>query len=388
MRRLNGIVWVFLLVEFIDELTYGAGEAAWPLIRHDLGLSYTQIGLLLSVPNLFGSMVEPALGILGDTRWRRTVVLTGGVVFAITLAGVAGAWCFAVMLSALLLHYPASGGFVNLVQAELMDLAPDRRDQNMARWTAAGSLGVVVGPLVLGGACLIGSGWRGVFLGLAVASAAAVALSARVPFHRDGQSDEEQLGLRRGLVEAVSALRRGEVIRWLVLIQFSDLMLDVLFSLLALYFVDVVGLSPAQATIAVSAWTVTGLLGDLLLIPLVERVNGLAYLRVSAVVELLLFVAFLLMPIPWLKLVLVGLLGMLNAGWYAILKARLYGAMPGRSGTVMAVSNLGGWLGSLMPLGLGIAAQHWGLGPAMWLLIAGPVALLVGLPRRRLGKGA
>jgi len=333
-------------------------------------------------------MVEPALGILGDTRWRRTVVLTGGVVFAITLAGVAGAWCFAVMLSALLLHYPASGGFVNLVQAELMDLAPDRRDQNMARWTAAGSLGVVVGPLVLGGACLIGSGWRGVFLGLAVASAAAVALSARVPFHRDGQSDEEQLGLRRGLVEAVSALRRGEVIRWLVLLQFSDLMLDVLFSLLALYFVDVVGLSPAQATIAVSAWTVTGLLGDLLLIPLVERVNGLAYLRVSAVVELLLFVAFLLMPIPWLKLVLVGLLGMLNAGWYAILKARLYGAMPGRSGTVMAVSNLGGWLGSLMPLGLGIAAQHWGLGPAMWLLIAGPVALLVGLPRRRLGKGA
>ncbi|HOS95239.1 MAG TPA: MFS transporter, partial [Armatimonadota bacterium] len=156
MRRLNGIVWVFLLVEFIDELTYGANEAAWPLIRRDLGLSYTQIGLLLSIPNLFGSLVEPALGVLGDTRWRRTIVLTGGVVFAVTLAGVAGAWCFPVMLAALLLHYPASGGFVNLAQAELMDVAPDRRDQNMARWTAAGSLGVVVGPLILGGACLIG----------------------------------------------------------------------------------------------------------------------------------------------------------------------------------------------------------------------------------------
>jgi len=182
-------------------------------------------------------------------------------------------------------------------------------------------------------------------------------------------------------VEAVAALKRGDVIRWLLLLQFSNLMLDVLFSLLALYFVDVVGLSPAQATVAVTAWTTTGLLGDLLLIPLVERVDGLAYLRVSALVELVLFVGFLLMPIPWAKFVLVGLLGMLNAGWYAILKARLYGTMPGRSGTVMAVSNLGGWLGSLMPLGLGVAAQRWGLGSAMWFLIAGPVALLVGLPR-------
>ncbi len=42
---------------------------------------------------------------------------------------------------------------------------------------------------------------------------------------------------------ALSALRRGEVLRWLVLLQFSDLMLDVLLGFLALYFVDVAGLT-------------------------------------------------------------------------------------------------------------------------------------------------
>ncbi len=41
---------ILLLIEFLDELVFGAGEAAWPLIRDDLALSYDQIGLLLGIP--------------------------------------------------------------------------------------------------------------------------------------------------------------------------------------------------------------------------------------------------------------------------------------------------------------------------------------------------
>lgn len=36
--------FMYLLIEFVDELIFGAGEAAWPLIRTDLGLNYVQIG--------------------------------------------------------------------------------------------------------------------------------------------------------------------------------------------------------------------------------------------------------------------------------------------------------------------------------------------------------
>ena len=107
---------------------------------------------------------------------------------------------------------------------------------------------------------------------------------------------------KTGLVDALRALRRPEVLRWLTLLQFSDLMLDVLLGFLALYFVDVAGVTPTQAGMAVAVWTGVGLLGDLLLIPLLERVRGLSYLRVSTVIELLLFPAFLLVPGFWAKL--------------------------------------------------------------------------------------
>ncbi len=158
-------------------------------------------------------------------------------------------------------------------------------------------------------------------------------------------------------------------------------MLDILYSFLALYLVDVAGLPPDIASLGVAIWTGMSLLGDLLLSPLIERVSGLSYLRVSVVLELLLFPTFLLAPTLPLRLVALGLLGLFNAGWYSVLQGRLYSAMPGQSGTVMTLGNLAGLAGKFIPLVIGLLAQRFGLGTAIWLLILGPVALLIGLPR-------
>lgn len=149
--------------------------------------------------------------------------------------------------------------------------------------------------------------------------------------------------------------------------------------LLALYLVDVAGLTGPQAAIGVAVWSGVGLLGDLLLIPLLERVRGLDYLRWSTLVELVLYPAFLLVPGLGPKFVLLGLLGFFNAGWYSVLKAQLYAAMPGRSGAVMTVGNLFGLVGGFVPLGLAAVAQRFDLRVTMWLLLLGPLALLVGL---------
>jgi cyanate permease len=63
----------------------GAKGAALPLIRHDLGLSYEQVGLLASVPLLVGGFLELPMGVLaGQGRRRRLVILGGGVLFLLT----------------------------------------------------------------------------------------------------------------------------------------------------------------------------------------------------------------------------------------------------------------------------------------------------------------
>src|ERR1700687_4099928 len=87
-RLLRGaalFVFTLLAIEFLDELGFGAREAAWPLIRSDLGLSYAQIGLLLGVPNLIAAIIEPVLGILGDVWKRWLLIVGGGVLFTLAL---------------------------------------------------------------------------------------------------------------------------------------------------------------------------------------------------------------------------------------------------------------------------------------------------------------
>ncbi len=386
VRRTTFFVLVLLAIEFLDEFVFGAREAAWPLIRTDLGLSYAQVGLLLSLPSVVSSVVEPVFGILGDVWKRRVLVLGGGAVFGGALLLTAFSQGFPILLLSFILLYPASGAFVSLSQATLMDVAPERRQQNMARWTASGSVGVVMGPLALSGATALGLGWRGVFALFAGLALVVLAAAWRVPHTGFPVSSEDHPGVERrsfraGLGGAWRALRQREVLRWLVLLEFSDLLLDVLLGFLALYFVDIVGTTEAQAAAAVAVWSGVGLVGDLLLIPLLERLSALRYLRISAVVELVLFVALLGVPAVGAKLGLLALLGLFNAGWYSILQAELYSTLPGQSGTVMTLTNVVGLVGSLMPLGLGLVAQQVDLRAAMGLLVLGPAALLVGLPR-------
>ena len=395
MKRFTPFILTLLLIEFLDELVFGAREAAWPLVRDDLGLTYVEIGLLLAMPGFIASFVEPVIGILGDVWKRRALVLGGGIFFAGALFLTAASQNFWVLLLSFVIFYPSSGAFVSLSQAALMDEEPGRHEQNMARWTFAGSLGVVAGPLALGAAIWLNLGWRGlyaVFGGLTlllVVIAARYRFSAKSPVPTES-GEEPSLGFRQGLHLAFQALKRREVLRWLVLLEFSDLMLDILLGFLALYLVDITGVTPAQAGIGVAVWSGLGLLGDFLLIPLLERpaptygegVKGMDYLRVSVVVELILYPLFLLIPGYWIKLVILGLMGLFNAGWYAILKGQLYASMPGQSGMVMTLGSVSGLVGQLIPLGVGAFAQRLGLDWAMWIMLLGPVALLVGIPGR------
>ena len=111
---------VLLAIELLDELVGGSRAAAWPLIRHDLHLSYAEIGLVLALPGLFGSALDPLIGAAGDTGRRGLLMAAGGLVFALSAVLSAAAVGFWTLLVALLIGNPATGAFVSLAQATLI----------------------------------------------------------------------------------------------------------------------------------------------------------------------------------------------------------------------------------------------------------------------------
>jgi MFS transporter, FSR family, fosmidomycin resistance protein len=368
-----------LSIELLDELVWGTRSAAWPLIRHDLSLTYAQVGLVLAIPGFVGSALDPLVGVFGDTPRRRALLVLGGVGFAVSAALSSLALGFWMLLVALVLGNPATGAFVSLTQATLMDLDPAKRERNMARWTLAGSFGYVGGPVLLAAALWFGLGWRSPLALLAVAAVPLTLAARRLPnvASVDGRT------ARESFAHTLGALRRPDVLRWLALLEASDLLVDVFHGFLALYRVDVARFDPRAAALGVAVWTGAGLLGDWLLLSVLRRFDGRRYLRVTSLAALAVYPTFLLVTDGGVKLMLVAVLGVLNSGWYAIPKAGLYVSLPGRSGATVAVGGLGGLAGASVPLVLGFVASNVGLAATMWILVLAPVALLALTPRRR-----
>jgi FSR family fosmidomycin resistance protein-like MFS transporter len=145
--------------------------------------------------------------------------------------------------------------------------------------------------------------------------------------------------------------------------------------------VDVGRATEAQAGVAVTVWLAMGLITDFLFIPFIDRQkNSINFIRRTALIEIFAFGIFLLTPgfIP--KLVIVILVNLLNTGWYPILQGRLYSSLPGQSASIMAIGSVTAPIAKFFPFLIGFLADQFGLQTAMWILILGPIALLIGLP--------
>ncbi|HWF82829.1 MAG TPA: MFS transporter [Streptosporangiaceae bacterium] len=382
-----------LAIEALDELIDGTKGAAFPVVRADLHLSYTQVGLLIAMPLLVGSLIELPLGLVaGYGRRRNRLVLTGGIAFAGALAVVGLAQSFWVLLIGMVAFFPAAGAFVSLTQAALMDAEPGKHQQHMAAWNLAGSAGAVAGPLLLASVLFAGGTWRTAYLLLAFAALATTAVAAfsgparaRISPERPagldeaGQDDDEDR--RPTVAEALRAVRDPRVARWLVLLQVIDLLLDVLTGYVGIYLVDVARASPALAAVGVAIRLAAGLVGDAIWVAASSRLSGRKTLMATAAAACALYPAFLLLPGLGAKLAVLAALSVATACWYPVGQAELYGSLPGRSGVAVFALSAAGMAGAAGPLLVGLAAQRIGLSLAMVGLAITPVAVLAILPR-------
>lgn len=378
-----------LAVELADELVDGVKSAALPLIRGDLGLSYGEIGLLAAVPLLAGSLIELPVGVLaGAGERRRRAVLAGGLVFIAALLAAATAGSFGWLLAAFVIFFPASGAFVSLTQAALMDAGQDRREQLMARWTLAAGAGAVGGPLLLSAVVAAGGTWRTAYLVLAaVAGVTWVALASlgHRLFSRTGPPGEDAEPEPAGFGAVLRALRDVAVLRWVALLEVADLLLDVLTGFVALYLVAAEEVSAGQAALAVGVRLAADLAGTAALIPLLARYSGRAVLRASAVAAAVAYPAFLLVPGFWAKVAVLAVLSVATSAWYPVLQAQLYACLPGASGVVVSLQSAAGLAAAAGPLAVGFLAERLGLSTALALLTVVPLAVLAGAARVRSG---
>src|ERR1700722_280707 len=224
-----------------------------------------------------------------------------------------------------------------------------------------------------------GGSWRLASVLAAVAGAVSwlgIATTGPVAESADEADSEDDGGSWPGLRAALRITVRAGAVRWLLLLEASDLLLDVFTGFLALYLVAAAHASAFLAALGVAVRLGAGLAGYALLNPVLERFSPLRVLRVSVLASGVLFPAFLFLPGLALKLVALAALSIATAPWYPVLMAELYASLPGRSGLAVSLSSAAALVGAAGPLVVGLLAQEVGLTWAMVVLCAVPVMML------------
>lgn len=136
----------------------------FPLIRAEFGVSYTELGLALTVFNVISATVQTATGFLVDRVGARAVLVGGLVLGGLALAGTAlwpNYWWFVAMFALLGLgntvYHPSNYSLLS------EHVSANRMGQAFSIHTFAGMLGGAVAPALLL-SLAAAFGWRGAYL--------------------------------------------------------------------------------------------------------------------------------------------------------------------------------------------------------------------------------
>ena len=325
---------------------------------------------------LLAIFLEPPLFFLSDRYPRRWFVCGGLAVLGLSCFLAAAAPGYWWLFAALLLFGPASGCGVTLSQATLIDGDPENAERWMTRWTLAGCLGDFATPALLAVMAALRFGWRGAFVvcgGLALLQAALL-WRHTFPDEQDDTKEDEHVPWR----EAIRlALGNRTLIAWSLALLATTLLDEILVAFATLRMTRDLSLSDQQAFFVIACLSGGAAAGLFAAELALDRWSSQRLLVSTCLFSVVAHLGFVLSRAPWALAGWAVLSGIALAFHYPLAKARLYRALPGRSGTAVAVAGLWGPLDLLFPVGIGLLADRFGYLPALLLLLLQPLTILV-----------
>ena len=149
-----------------------------PLIKEDLDLSFTEVGLLRSVFAGSSAVLQVPAGLLAETAGEFWLLILGNMWVGFGLVGMGLSPVFLVLLAASFFG-GLGGGAQHPLASSMVSRAYDTQGRSTAVGTVnfAGDLGKMAAPLV-GGAIAVAFGWRTALLAIGIAGTAFMVMSA------------------------------------------------------------------------------------------------------------------------------------------------------------------------------------------------------------------
>ena len=161
------LVSVALSGRFMDELLSGLPNVLMPLIRSQLGLSYTQVSLLGLTLDYVSAPVEFISGLLIDLWKRPWLMAWGAAAIGIGTAVIGVAPTFLFLIVGFAIYALGSGPLVHTADVVLVESYPEAPDRIYSRATLVDTAGALLAPMIITAGIWLGISWRWLTLLLA-----------------------------------------------------------------------------------------------------------------------------------------------------------------------------------------------------------------------------
>ncbi|WP_088008352.1 MFS transporter [Indiicoccus explosivorum] len=362
--------------------------ALFPILELELGLTFTQLGLITFVLNMLASVLQPVVGLISDRKPMPFALPLGMTSSFIGIAGVAFApeyWM--ILLSVVFLGFGSAVFHPEGSRVSFMAAGP-KRGLSQSIYQVGGNSGQALAPLI-GAFILVPLGQEGAALFLFVAAAGVLILTAISKWYKN-ELAQEKLGKRkRTVLSSMPDLTKKQVgialTLLLVIIFARSFYVTNITSFYIFHLMDNYGLSIQHGQLYVFLFLAVGAAGTFFGGPLADRIGRKNVILLSLLVPipLCLFLPYTPLAAVPVLLTAIGFFIMLSFSVTVVYAQEL---VPSKIGTMAGLTvGLAFGMGAIGAVVIGMLMDRIGVYPTMIVISVLPILGLVGLglPRDR-----
>jgi MFS family permease len=350
---------------FVDELCFGALEVLTPTLRRVFGLSLFQVGLLLQAVEWVALVVEPIAASTIDHSPRRRLIAGGAAAVTASVALVASAPSYAVLLIGFAVYGIGSGPLCHTADVVVLESFPRDSERAYSRATMLDTLGALLGPGIVSATLFVGLSWRWALAMCAAVASIQLVTASRATYPPPPRTLDDEESVLRAFVAGLRAAVRHAEIRRALLVLFAFDVFEAGFLLKYVWLHDDVGLSEAQVALWATVEQVVDVVALVVLDRWLQERQALRILRGAAL-------ALTVLPIAWVaapgvpgKVALAIPLAFASTLVWPLAKSQSLTIDPALAGASQAVSTLTPivplallvtWLATIVGLGAAIAS--------------------------------
>lgn len=356
--------------------------AMFPILEKDLGLTFTQLGMIAFALNIVASLLQPVVGFISDRKPMPFALPLGMTSSFIGMAGLAFApeyWM--ILVSVMFLGFGSAIFHPEGSRVSYM-AAGTRRGLSQSIYQVGGNSGQALAPLI-SAFILVPLGQHGAALFLFVAALGIFILSKISFWYKEQLAKEKLQKGKKALLSSLPALTKKQVgvaLALLLIIIFArSFYVTNMTSFYIFHLMDSYGLTIQTGQLYIFLFLAVGAAGTFFGGPMADKIGRKNVIVLSILVPIPLAIALPYMPL-FIVIILLALIGFFIMLSFSVTVVYAQELVPSKIGTMSGLTvGLAFGMGAIGGVVIGILMDYIGVYETMVVVSFLPIIGLVGL---------